>query len=367
MVTEEIGLNDALAKAGLEVTETDLGEYIIQLRGETPSHILAPALHLSLAQVGQTFEASHNRKRTHPLTEANEMLTEAREELRGRFLNADVGITGANFLVAETGSVVIVTNEGNADLTASLPDTHIVITGIEKVVPTLEDLGVLLRLLARSAIGEPLSTYTTLVHGARRSDDVSGPRSFHVILLDGGRSGLLGTPFQDILRCIRCSACLNHCPVYTAVGGHAYGSVYSGPMGAVLTPGLAGLAQAHHLPQASTLCGRCAEVCPVGIPIPALLRRWREEGLRQTAFAERLGLGLWCRLGRSPFLYRVAVAMLARLLRSLSVPDSGADRRWIRRLPWAGFGFVRGRDLAAPDGETFQQRWRRRQLTKEKD
>jgi L-lactate dehydrogenase complex protein LldF len=368
MVTEEIGLNEVLQQAGLKVTETDLGEYIIQLRGERPSHILAPALHLSLADVGHAFETHHARTRTHPLTEAGEMLTEAREELRSVFLGADVGITGANFLVAQTGSVVIVTNEGNADLTASLPDTHIVITGIEKVVPTLEDVGVLLRLLARSAIGEPLSSYTTLVHGARRPGDQSGPRNFHVVLVDNGRSALLGTPYQEILRCIRCSACLNHCPVYTAIGGHAYGSVYSGPMGAVLTPALAGLGAAHHLPGASTFCGRCAEVCPVSIPIPRLLRRWREEGLRQrrSPWGERAGLRLWRWLAASPLRYRLALGVAARLLRSLSVPERGSARRWVRRMPLAGSGFSDFRDLRAPAGETFQQRWRRRQRLKGK-
>ena len=360
MVTEEIGLNAALERAGLRVTETDLGEYIIQLRGERPSHILAPALHVSLAEVGETFERSHPRQRPAPLTSAGEMLAEAREELRPVFLAADVGITGANFLVAETGGAVIVTNEGNADLTASLPDTHIVVTGIEKVVPTLEDVGVLLKLLARSAIGEPLSSYTTLVHGPRRPGDPSGPARFHVVLVDNGRSSLLGTPHQEILRCIRCSACLNHCPVYTAVGGHAYGSVYSGPMGAVLTPALAGAAAAAHLPNASTLCGRCESVCPVAIPIPKLLRHWRERAwvARTTPGAERFGLRLWRRLCERPWAYRLALAIAARALRSVSVP--GGPRRRIRRLPLAG-GWTALRDVPSPDGETFQERWRRRQ------
>jgi L-lactate dehydrogenase complex protein LldF len=358
MVTEEIGLNDHLARQGLRVTETDLGEYIIQLRGERPSHILAPALHLSLAEIGATFERNHVRSRTQPLTEAGEMLREAREELREVFRAADVGVTGANFLVAEDGSAVIVTNEGNADLTASLPATHIVVTGIEKLVPTLDDLGVLLRLLARSAIGEPLSTYTTLVNGPRRSGDASGPAGFHVVLVDNGRSALLGTPLAEILRCIRCSACLNHCPVYTAVGGHAYGSVYSGPMGAVLTPAIAGLAAASHLPQASTLCGRCESVCPVAIPIPKLLRHWRERAFASRAGTGRWPLRLWRWLGERPWLYRIVLATGARLLRSVSVPSPGYVRRRIRRMPLMSGWFVL-RDLPAPDGETFQERWRR--------
>jgi L-lactate dehydrogenase complex protein LldF len=358
MVTEEIGLNEALGRIGLRVTETDLGEYIIQLRGERPSHILAPALHVSLAEVGDTFERNHARHRTAPLATADEMLAEARQELRTVFFGADVGITGANFLVAETGSVVIVTNEGNADLTASLPGTHIVVTGIEKVVATLDDLGALLRVLARSAIGEPLSTYTTLVHGPRR--DHSSPGQFHVVLVDNGRSNLLGSPQQEILRCIRCAACLNHCPVYTAVGGHAYGSVYSGPMGAVLTPALAGLAVSAHLPGASTFCGRCEEVCPVAIPIPKLLRHWRERardaGL--TPWAERRGLSLWRRLAAHPWAYRLVLAAAARMLRSLSIPAGSGARRRIRQLP-AGGSWTTWRDLPAPEGETFQERWRR--------
>lgn len=362
MVTEEIGLNADLERRGLRVTETDLGEYIIQLRGETPSHILAPALHLGLADVAATFERAHRRERTAPLATAEQMIAEAREELRSVFLSADVGITGANFLVAETGSAVIVTNEGNADLTASLPGTHIVVTGIEKVVPTLDDLGVLLRLLARSAIGEPLSSYTTLVNGARLAGDRTGPAGFHVVLVDNGRSALSGSPLQEILRCIRCSACLNHCPVYTAVGGHAYGSVYSGPMGSVLTPAFAGLHAARHLPQASTLCGRCESVCPVGIPLPRLLRTWRERSYATgvTPRSERAALRLWSWVARHPWLYRFALGTCATLLRSISVPGGDAGRRRIRRLP-LGRGWTLHRDLPAPDGETFQARWRRRQ------
>jgi L-lactate dehydrogenase complex protein LldF len=363
MVTEEIGLNAHLEALGLAVTETDLGEYIIQLRGERPSHILAPALHVSLAEVAATFTRHHARPRPAPLADAAEMLVEAREELREVFRSADVGITGANFLVAETGGVAIVTNEGNADLTAALPGTHVVVTGIEKVVPTLEDLGVLLRLLARSAVGEPLSAYTTLVHGPRRAGDASGPARFHVVLVDGGRSGLVGTPAEDILRCIRCSACLNHCPVYTAVGGHAYGSVYSGPLGAVLTPGLAGLAAAAPLPAASTLCGRCESVCPVGIPIPRLLRYWRSRALAAglAGRGERRGLGAWRWLNERPWAYRLVLGLAARFLRLVSVPDGlGGARRRVRRLPWAGGGWLAVRDLPAPAGETFQAQWRRR-------
>ncbi len=355
MVTEEIELNAFLESRDITVVETDLGEYIIQLRGERPSHILAPALHVALSEVADTFHRHHDLQRAAPLREPTEMLLEARAVLRDRFLSADVGITGANFLVAETGGVVIVTNEGNADLTASLPDTHIVVTGIEKVVPTLEDAGLMLRLLARSAAGQRLSTYTTLIHGPRRAEDSSGPSNFHVVLLDNGRSDMLGTQFQEMLRCIRCSACINHCPVYTAVGGHAYGSVYSGPMGAVLTPGLAGLDAAAHLPNASTFCGRCEEVCPVRIPIPKMLRYWRDREFerRMTPRAVRYGLGWWTRLNTSTRVYRYLLGVAAAILRVLS------NRGWITRLPGPGHAWTRYRDMPTPAGQTFQQQWRR--------
>lgn len=361
MVTEEIELNDALEQDGFAVTETDLGEYIIQLRGEKPSHILAPSLHVTLDEVAETFVKHHDIERSAPLTDATQMLAEARSIMRDKFLQADVGITGANFLVAETGAVVIVTNEGNADLTASLPDTHIVVTGIEKAVPTLDDVGVLLRVLARSAIGERLSNYTTFVQGPRRAGEATGPENYHVVLVDNGRSKMLGTEFQDMLRCIRCSACLNHCPVYTAIGGHAYGSVYSGPMGAVLTPAFAGLPAAVHLPNASTFCGRCEAVCPVRIPLPSLLRRWRQRELnaRPVTDGQRIGLGLWRGLNRWPPLYNFAVRLAAIVLRSLSVPGRGSQR-WIRRLPLVGAAWTDFRDLPAPTGHTFQDEWRRR-------
>ena len=314
-------------------------------------------------RVGQTFFANHDIDRAAPPTDANEMLLEARGILRDKFLSADVGITGANFLVAETGGVVVVTNEGNADLTMSLPDTHIVVTGIEKVVPSLSDAGTLLRVLARSAIGERLSNYTTFVHGPRRDGEVSGPRNFHVVLVDNGRSALLGTEFRDMLRCIRCSACLNHCPVYTAVGGHAYGSVYSGPMGAVLTPAFAGLPAAVHLPNASTLCGRCESVCPVGIPLVKLLRRWREESFARSlpTAGERIGLGIWRFANRWPLVYRVVTVFGVFVTRVLSSSESSGPggRRWIGRLPNLGNAWTRHRDLPAPAPASFQAQWRR--------
>jgi L-lactate dehydrogenase complex protein LldF len=361
MVTEEIELAAALEGDGLDVTETDLGEYIIQLRGEKPSHILAPALHVSLEEVAATFEANHALDRPAPLSDPADMLAEARYVMRDKFLNADVGITGANFLVAETGSTVIVTNEGNAELTACLPDTHIVVTGMEKLVPTLDDVGVLLRVLARSAIGERLSNYTTFFQGPRGAEETSGPSEFHVILVDNGRSELRGTEFEDMLRCIRCSACLNHCPVYTSIGGHAYGSVYSGPMGAILTPALAGLPAASHLPNASTFCGRCEVVCPVNIPLPKLLRHWRErEFARRIAPAgQRVGLALWRLVNRWPALYRTTLAAAAALMR-LGAGESAGGRRWIRKLPFPGGAWTRTRDMPAPAAASFQSQWKGR-------
>jgi len=359
MIGEEIAINAHLARHGIEAVETDLGEYIIQLRGETPSHLIAPAVHVPKAEVEKTFRAAHgDLDPLRDLSAPESLLQEARAKLRQRFLEADAGITGANFLIAETGSVVIVTNEGNGDLTQTLPPVHIVLASIEKVVPRLEDAGALLRLLARSATGQDMSVYTTFATGARRADDLDGPRAFHVILLDNGRSALLGGPFESLLRCIRCGACLNHCPVYHAVGGHAYGWVYAGPIGAALNPALLGLPAAAPLPDASSLCGRCEDVCPVRIPLPSLLRRWRV-----MAFAQMLGpprarhvLVLWAWLARRPRLYRHAARMTARIMRLLA-----GKRGYLRHAAWLANltkGWMEGRDMPAPEGRTFHDLYR---------
>jgi L-lactate dehydrogenase complex protein LldF len=296
MIAEEINLNHALEGAGIEPIETDLGEYIIQLRGEGPSHIIAPAIHLTAKDIEQDFRKAHgDLLPERSLAEPEQLLAEARQVLRAKFLAADVGITGANFLVAETGTSIIVTNEGNGDLTQILPKAHIVIASLEKIVPTLEDAAQLLRVLARSATGQDASVYTTLSTGPRRPGDPDGPRAYHVVILDNGRSTMLGGEFEDMLRCIRCGACMNHCPVYQAVGGHAYGWVYPGPMGAVLTPSLIGVAEGGQLPNASTFCGRCEEVCPVRIPLPGMMRHWREREFerRLSPAPMRYGLGFW--------------------------------------------------------------------------
>jgi L-lactate dehydrogenase complex protein LldF len=289
--------------------------------------------------------------------ERRDILTEARARLREKFLAADVGITGANFLIAETGSSVIVTNEGNGDLTQTLPRVHIVLASIEKIVPTLEDATSLLRLLARSATGQDFSVYTTFSTGPRRADDLDGPEEYHVVLIDNGRSGMLGTEFQDMLRCIRCAACMNHCPVYGVVGGHSYGWVYPGPMGSVLTPGLIGVDKAGHLPNASTFCGKCESVCPVKIPLPGMMRHWREREFERhlTPGAMRTNLALWAWFARRPGLYRLATRAAAAGLALL-----GRRRGRFAWLPFAG-SWTDGRDLPAPEGDTFFARYAREQ------
>jgi L-lactate dehydrogenase complex protein LldF len=356
MISEEIGINHHLEANGIRPVETDLGEYIIQLRNELPSHIIAPAVHLNASQVEQDFRRVHtdlDPKRD--LSEPVQLLTEARAVLRERFLEADVGITGANFLVAETGTSIIVTNEGNGDLTQILPKTHIVLASIEKLVPTLEDASQLLRVLARSATGQELSVYTTFSTGPRRSADADGPENYHVVLIDNGRTSMLGTSFEEMLRCIRCGACMNHCPVYHAVGGHAYGWVYPGPMGAVLTPSLIGVDKAGHLPNASTFCGRCESVCPVRIPLPKLMRHWREREFERhlTPATVRSGLTLWGFFARRPALYRLATGAAMGALSLI-----GRRRGAFRWLPLAR-GWTKYRDFPVPQGETFQARWQR--------
>ncbi|WP_207485355.1 LutB/LldF family L-lactate oxidation iron-sulfur protein [Arenibaculum pallidiluteum] len=357
MVAEEIAINDYLEEQGLTPIETDLGEYIIQLRNEPPSHIIAPAVHLSKEDVEQSFREIHTwMDPARVLAEPRALVNEAREVLRRKFQEADVGITGANFLIAETGSTVIVTNEGNGDLTQTLPKVHIVLASLEKVVPTLEDASTILRLLARSATGQEFSAYTTFSTGPRRPGDLDGPEQFHVVLVDNGRTAMLGTEFQEMLRCIRCGACMNHCPVYAAVGGHAYGWVYPGPMGSVLTPSLIGVQEAGHLPNASTFCGRCESVCPMKIPLPKMMRHWREreyESKLQPA-AYRYGLGIWAWFARRPALYHLGTRLAAGLLGRL-----GRGRGRIASLPLAG-GWTGGRDMPAPQGKTFQQLWAER-------
>ncbi|MGH8994033.1 MAG: lactate utilization protein B, partial [Acidimicrobiia bacterium] len=274
MATEEVHLNAALEAAGVEVVETDLGEYIIQLAREMPSHIIAPAIHKTVSQVARLF--SHVAGTELP-ADRTILCDFARGRLREVFLAADMGVTGANFLAADTGTIVLVTNEGNGRMCTSLPRVHVAMVPVEKVVPHLVDLGVVLPLLTRSATGQALSTYVSMVTGPRRPGEVDGPESMHVVLLDHNRRSLVGTPYEEMLACVRCGACLNVCPVYRRIGGHAYGAVYSGPMGAILTPLLSAGEEGRDLPYASSLCGACTEACPVQIPLADLLVRLRAD------------------------------------------------------------------------------------------
>ncbi|MFK8032895.1 MAG: LutB/LldF family L-lactate oxidation iron-sulfur protein [Hyphomicrobiales bacterium] len=357
MISEEIAINEHLEKNGIEPIETDLGEYIIQLRDEPPSHIIAPAVHVNKEEVEADFRKAHRHLPPgRNLEDPTSLLSEARGVLRDKFLAADVGITGANFLVAESGTSIIVTNEGNGDLTQILPKVHIVIASIEKIVPTLEDVSQILRVLARSATGQDMSVYTTFSTGPKRDEDPDGPEEYHVVLLDNGRSDMLGTEFQDMLRCIRCGACMNHCPVYHAVGGHSYGWVYPGPMGAVLTPTLIGVEKGGHLPNASTFCGRCESVCPMRIPLPKMMRHWREKEFERhiTPGGIRRGLGIWAFVAKRPKLYHAGTKLVIGVLGKFA-GKSGA----FKKLPLAG-GWTKHRDLPAPEGQTFQQQWAER-------
>jgi L-lactate dehydrogenase complex protein LldF len=354
MVSEELAINDHLEKHGIVPIETDLGEYILQIRKEAPSHIIGPAFHLNREDWEASFRAVHTHlPADRVFAERADIQNEARVLLRDKFLAADVGITGANFLIAETGSSVIVTNEGNGDLTQTLPRVHIVLATIEKIVPTLEDATSLLRLLARSATGQDFSVYTTFSTGGRRQGDLDGPEEYHVVIVDNGRSAMIGTEFQDMLRCIRCAACMNHCPVYQTVGGHAYGWVYPGPMGSVLTPGLIGVDKAGHLPNASTFCGKCESVCPVKIPLPSMMRHWREREFERhlSPASTRTNLALWAWVARRPSLYRLATRVAAKALSLMA----GKKNRFAS-LPLAS-GWTAGRDLPAPEGDTFFARY----------
>ena len=349
MLSEEAGLNQALESAGIQPVETDLGEYILQVDdNEPPSHIIAPAVHKSLDDVADLFHKVHGTPRK---TDIPALTREAREVLRSHFLSADMGISGGNFLVAETGSVALVTNEGNGRMVTTLPRVHVVITGIEKVIPTLEDLSTLMRLLPRSATGQPISNYFSVLTGVRRAGDLDGPEHLYFILVDAGRAEVAGSEFHEMLRCIRCGACMNHCPVYQTIGGHAYGWVYPGPMGSVLTPLYAGIENALDLPHAATLCNQCGVVCPVRIPLPDLLRKLREKqteaGLRP--LGERIALRLWAWVARHPVLYGLGARFGVRYLKWLA-----GDAGTIRLLPTAP-EWTRGRDFPAPQGRTFRE------------
>jgi L-lactate dehydrogenase complex protein LldF len=354
MVSEESALDHAIEAAGLTVVETDLGEYILQINDyEPPSHIIGPALHKSKEEVADLFHKAHGTPRK---TGIEELCLEARGVLRQHYLTADMGVSGGNFLVAETGSVVLVTNEGNATLATTLPKVHVAISGIEKIVPTLEDVATLMRLLPRSATGQSISNYVDVLTGPKGAGEFHGPEHMYFIVVDSGRSAVLGSELREALRCIRCGACMNHCPVYQNVGGHSYGWVYPGPIGSILTPMYAGLENAQDLPAASTLCNQCGVVCPVRIPLPDLQRKLRERafagGLRP--WTERAALRAWAFVARRPALYALATRLGARALKAL-----GGSAGVIRRLP-VGAGWTDGRDLPAPAGRTFRELYRER-------
>jgi L-lactate dehydrogenase complex protein LldF len=353
MATEETHLNRDLLEAGVEVLETDLGEYIVQLAETTPSHIILPIIHMTKESIGKVM---HEKIKV-PYTDDPEKLAKiARAKLREAFLSADLGITGANFGVVDSGALVLVSNEGNARLVTTLPRVHVAVMGIEKLVPTLADLDLMIKILARSATGQKLTTYTSLVTGPRREGETDGSREMHVILLDNGRSRILGGPVAEILGCIRCGACLNACPVYRNVGGHAYGDTYPGPVGSIVTPGLRGIAPWRELPDASSLCGACREVCPVRLDIPRMLLELRKQAVAEAGAPWTLRLALWGfgAAAARPRLYRAGTALFRRASRLL------ARDGWIRRLPGLAGGWTRSRDLKAPAPKSFQQLWRER-------
>src|ERR1700754_1264031 len=327
MTTEETHLNVALEDAGLQVVETDLGEYIIQLAEETPSHIIVPAIHKTKKQIAELFTSELGIP---PTDDVDKLTSTARATLRDRFAAADIGISGVNFGIAETGTILIVENEGNIRLTTSLPQVHIAVMGIEKIIPRLADVDVFLKLLPRSGTGQRLTTYQSFITGTKRNPDDEGPEELHIVLLDNGRSRMLSHPVtRQSLACIRCGACLNACPVYQQIGGHAYGSVYPGPIGAVITPQLMGLEKTAQLPYASSLCGACREVCPVKIDIPRLLLHLRSEITEKAApevtqakpkTGERLVFKLWQLTMTKPWLYKLSTKM-GRLFQGLVVKN----------------------------------------------
>lgn len=362
MVTEEFDLNERLAHHGLEPVETDLGEFIIQLAHEKPYHIVLPALHMTRYQVADLFTEKLGVEREEVIEKQTKI---ARTVLREKFLNAGIGITGANFLVADSGAVVMATNEGNGRFTSTAPKVHVVVAGIEKLVPRAKDLATFLKLLGRSATGQPLTVYTSFLSGPRRADEIDGPEEFYLILLDNGRTKLLADrEKRQSLYCIRCGACLNHCPVYRKIGGHNYPWVYSGPIGAIITPQYQGVMQSPWLPFASSLCGACSDVCPVKIEIPKLLLSLRAEVNKAKQkdgknWLEHMIFRAWAWLMRHPKLFELSGMMGAA---ALPAPEQGG---WIRKVPpFLRVGplkaWLQERDLPPLPDQSFRALWRAR-------
>lgn len=347
MVTEEIGLNHVLEEHGIEVIESDLGEYILQLAGDKPSHVVVPAIHKSRTEIRELL----HRKLSYEGSEVPEDMTYfIRQKMRENFLTADIGVTGCNFAVAETGSVCLATNEGNARLATTLPKTHIAVMGMERLAPTFAEVDVLIAMLARSAVGAPLTGYNTWLTGPREADQADGPEEFHLVIVDNGRSEILGSEFQQILQCIRCGACMNTCPCYREIGGHGYGSIYPGPLGAVLAPLLGGYENFKDLPYVCSLCTACDSVCPVKIPLSGLIREHRrvevEKGMRPRAEVETTKLFGW--INARPTLWNTAMKVGGRtagwFIRNGKAPIRvGAIGKWME-----------ARDLPQPDGESFR-------------
>jgi L-lactate dehydrogenase complex protein LldF len=352
MVSEEIHLNHALEQANLRVVETDLGEFIVQLRKETPSHIITPAVHLRREDVAETFNQLLDMPYTTDIRAMNDV---AHHELRQVFLTAEVGFSGVNFGVAETGTLVLVTNEGNGRMCTTVPPVHIALMGIERLLPTLEDLDLMLQLLPRSATGQKLSTYTSLIQSPRQANDPDGPQERHLVLVDNGRRQVAAGALAEILLCIRCGACLNTCPVFREIGGHAYASAYSGPIGAVISPALFGAAEFGHLAKASTLCGACVETCPVHIDFPSLLLRVRDQYVRAVPqpLEWRLGMRLFAWAVARPQVYRLGQKLAALGTRLIARQDG-----WIRRLPPPLNGWTDARDFPAFSPRTFRERFK---------
>ncbi len=357
MVSEETKINHALEALGIEVAESDLGEFIVQLAEEAPYHIIGPAIHKSRQQVGKLFEEKLDTPYTDDPYQLNDV---ARHYLRRRFLTADMGISGVNFGVAETGSICLVTNEGNGRLTTTTPRIHVAMMGMERIVPTIPDLNVMLQVLARSATGQKSSVYTNIVTGPRRANEQDGPEQLHIIILDNGRSRALASELAEILYCIRCGSCLNSCPVYREIGGHAYGTVYSGPMGSVLTPAMQGLDPWGVLPQASTLCGACKEACPVRIDIPHMLLKLRvmETERRGLPTWLKAGLNVYQRLAQHPRLFHMAEKMAG----VASQPLTGDG--WTSKLLPSN-GWTKHRAFPKFAAKTFREQWKERQTTDE--
>jgi L-lactate dehydrogenase complex protein LldF len=351
MVSEEIELNDALIQAGLDVVETDLGEFILQLADERPSHIVTPVAHKVKEDIALLFQEKLGIQYT---TDPPTLTKAARKYLREKFKNADMGIIGVNFAVAQTGTICIVTNEGNGRFCTSRPKTLVALMGIEKVIPRMKDLALFLKILAKSATGQPVTCYTSLINGPKRPDDFDGPQEFHLVIMDGGRTDILSQKdFRHILRCIRCGACLNTCPVYRTIGGHAYGSVYPGPIGSLITPLLNSFEKYHELPLASSLCGACYHACPVRIDIPTTLIQLRNELLKKgyVPFLYRMGFKGWKIAMKSKFLYRWTTKMGRIFLKPIT------RKGWIRRLPGMAAGWTESRDMPAMAKKPFHKQW----------